>query len=151
MYKKTVNYVNVNGDAVSEDLWFHFTKAEIVELELSVDGGLMDMMNEVIATKDSRRIFDIIKSIVLRSYGERRTDEQGIKRFYKSNAISSAFSSTEACSEVIMEFFQNPDAFNDFLVGIMSADMQEEIKRQKETKNIQVTENGVTIEDKKPE
>ena len=40
MYKKTITYTDYNNVERTEDFWFNFSKAEIMEMEMSVDGGM---------------------------------------------------------------------------------------------------------------
>lgn len=129
MISKTVNYVDAAGNAVSEELWFNLTKAEITEMEYSVKGGLSAMIQKISSTKDPRQIIAIVKDLVLRAYGEQYTDSKGIVRFMKNQDLRDAFSATEAYSTLFMSFVENVDEFNDFIIGIMPLDMQAEIRK----------------------
>ena len=40
MLKKTITYVDYNGTERTEDFYFNLTKAEILEMELSTEGGM---------------------------------------------------------------------------------------------------------------
>ena len=129
MISKTVNYVDAAGNAVSEELWFNLTKAEITEMEYSVKGGLSAMIQKISSTKDPRQIIAIVKDLVLRAYGEQYTDSKGIVRFMKNQDLRDAFAATEAYSTLFMSFIENVDEFNDFIIGIMPLDMQAEIRK----------------------
>ena len=41
MLKKTIQFQDFNGNSRTEDFYFNLTQAEVTELELSVDGGLV--------------------------------------------------------------------------------------------------------------
>ena len=41
MLKKTITYPDYNGGSRTEDFYFNLTQAEVTEMELSVDGGLV--------------------------------------------------------------------------------------------------------------
>ena len=71
MLKKTVTYVDYNGVQRTEDFYFNLSKAEVTEMELSVDGGLSVMLENIVASKDNKQIIAIFKEIVLKSYGEK--------------------------------------------------------------------------------
>ena len=49
MLKKTITYEDFNGETVSEDFFFHLSKAELVELEMSHTGGLSASLERIIA------------------------------------------------------------------------------------------------------
>lgn len=116
MLKKTVTYVDYNGVQRTEDFYFNLSKAEVTEMELSVDGGLSVMLENIVASKDNKQIIAIFKEIVLKSYGEKSADG---RRFIKSKELSEAFSQTEAYSEIFMSLALNEKEASDFINGIM--------------------------------
>ena len=120
MLKKTVTYVDYNGMERTEDFYFNLTKAEVAEMELSVEGGFSKMLEEIVASKDNVRSVNLFKQMVLKAYGEKSADG---RRFVKSEEISKAFSETEAYSEIFMELALNTDAAAAFVNGIMPANL----------------------------
>lgn len=120
MIKKTVTYVDYNGVERTEDFYFNLSKAEVAEMELSVEGGFSKMLEEIIASKDNVKIVNLFKQMVLKAYGEKSADG---RRFMKSEEISKAFSETEAYSEIFMELALNSDQAAAFVNGIMPANL----------------------------
>ena len=120
MLKKTVTYVYYNGVERTEDFYFNLSKAEVAEMELSVEGGFSKMLEEIVASKDNVRIVSLFKQMVLKAYGEKSADG---RRFVKSEEISQAFAQTEAYSEIFMELALNTDAAAAFVNGIMPANL----------------------------
>lgn len=120
MLKKTVTYVDYNGVERTEDFYFNLTKAEVAEMEMSVEGGFSKMLEEIIASKDNVKIVSLFKQMVLKAYGEKSADG---RRFVKSEEISKAFSETEAYSEIFMELALNSDQAAAFVNGIMPANL----------------------------
>lgn len=116
MLKKTVTYTDYNGVERTEDFYFNLSKAEAAEMELSVDGGLSQMLENIVKAKDNKQIITIFKEIILKSYGEKSQDG---KRFIKSKEISEAFSQTEAYSEIFMELALNEKAATEFINGVL--------------------------------
>lgn len=116
MLKKTITYTDYDGIERTEDFYFNLSKAELTEMELSQDGGFVNMLERIVAAKDSKRIIEELKTIVLKSYGEKSLDG---RRFIKSEELSKAFSQTEAYNILFMEFFTDPDAAADFVNGII--------------------------------
>lgn len=121
MYKKTITYEDFNGEERKEDFYFNMTRAEVTEMELSIDGGLSEMIKRVTEAKDVPSIVKIFKDLVLRSYGMRSPDG---KRFIKSPQLSEEFSQTQAYSDLFMELATNSEAAANFVNGIMPQDMQ---------------------------
>lgn len=120
MLKKTVTYIDYNGVERTEDFYFNLSKAEVAEMELSVEGGFSKMLEEIVASKDNVRIVSLFKQMVLKAYGEKSADG---RRFVKSEEISQAFAQTEAYSEIFMELALNTDAAAAFVNGIMPANL----------------------------
>ena len=120
MLKKTVTYVDYNGVERTEDFYFNLSKAEVTEMELSVDGGFSKMIEEIVKSKDNVRIMELFKEMVLKAYGEKSADG---RRFVKSKELSEAFSQTEAYSEIFMELALDEKAAAAFVNGIMPANL----------------------------
>lgn len=116
MLKKTVTYTDYNGSERTEDFYFNLTKAEIMEMELSTSGGLAEMIQRIVKAQDAPAIIKIFKELVLKAYGEKSPDG---KRFVKSEEISTAFSQTEAYSQIFMELATDSDAAAAFVNGIV--------------------------------
>lgn len=116
MLKKTVTYTDYNGVERTEDFYFNLSQAEVVEMELGMTGGLSATINRLIETQDSAAIIKIFKDLVLKAYGEKSLDG---KRFIKSEEISTAFSQTEAYSQLFVEFATNANSAVEFFNGII--------------------------------
>ena len=140
MHIEPVKYTDAVGNVVEEELRFNLTKAEIVEMEHSVRGGLSGMIEQLSTTNDNTIIVGIIKDLILRAYGEKYTDGKGITRFLKNQDIRDAFAATEAYSTLFMKFLENSDALNDFIIAIMPQDMQAEVAKNKDIKAIPTKE-----------
>lgn len=125
MLKKTITYTDYNGTSRTEDFYFNLTKAEIMEMEMSRSGGLAEMITRIVSEKDAPAIIKIFKDLVLKAYGEKSLDG---KRFIKSEEIATAFSQTEAYSQIFMELATDADAAAAFVNGIIPADMAEQVK-----------------------
>lgn len=121
MLKKTITYTDYNGEVRKEDFYFNMTRAEVTEMELSIDGGLSDMIKRVTEAKDVPSIMKIFKDLVLRAYGVKSPDG---KRFIKSKELSEEFSQTEAYSDLFMELATDSNAAAAFVNGIMPQDIQ---------------------------
>lgn len=123
MLKKTITYHDYNGVEYTQDFYFNLSKAEIMEMELGTTGGLAEMIQKIVAAQDAPSIIKVFKDLILKSYGEKSADG---KRFIKSDDISTAFSQTEAYSELFMELATNAEAAAAFVNGIVPAEMAKE-------------------------
>ena len=125
MLKKTIKYTNYNGEEQIEDFYFNLSKAELTEMELSTTGGYGEMLQGIVAAEEHTKLVPIIKDIIFKSYGEKSDDG---KRFMKSPELSTAFSQTEAYSELFMEIATDADASAAFVNGIIPTDVQQNVE-----------------------
>ena len=116
MLMKNIAYTDFDGNQRNENFYFNLTKAEIAEMELSTDGGFKKMIERIVSTRDSKRILEIFKDLILKSYGEKSPDG---KRFIKSQELIESFSQTEAYSELFMELATNAESATTFVNGII--------------------------------
>ena len=123
MLKKTITYTDFNGEEVKEDFFFHLSKAELVELEMSHEGGLAAAMERIVAADDKGAIILEFKRIILMSYGKKSLDG---KRFIKNATMREEFESSEAYSTLFMELVTVTDSAIEFMNGIIPAGMAEE-------------------------
>ena len=120
MIKKTITYKDYNQVDRTEDFYFNLSKAEVMEMEMSTSGGLAEMITRIVAAQDQPAIIKIFKDLILKAYGEKSPDG---KRFIKSDELSTAFSQTEAYSQLFMELATDAEAASAFVNGIVPADM----------------------------
>lgn len=116
MLKLTRTYNDYNGISRTEDFYFNLTQAEVTEMEVSVDGGLVEMIKRIVAAQDGKQIIAIFKDIILRAYGEKSPDG---KRFIKTQELRDAFAQTEAYSDLFMELATDAEAAARFVNGII--------------------------------
>lgn len=130
MYTKTIEYTDFNGTKREEDFYFHLSKAELMEMEMSTVGGLAEMIQNVVKANDVPAIIKIFKDLILKSYGEKSADG---KRFMKvddnGTPLSVAFSQTEAYSKLFMELATDADAAAEFVNHIIPEDDAKELEK----------------------
>jgi len=120
MLKKVIKYTDYDDNEREETFYFNLSQAEVAEWETSVDGGMSKLLANIVATKDNKRIMELFKVIILKSYGEKSADG---RRFVKSQELSEAFSQTEAFSNLFMELATNEAAASAFVNGIIPKGM----------------------------
>lgn len=115
MLKKTIKYTDYNGETCERDFYFNLNKAELLEMELSAEGGLEATINRLMEAKDGKEIVAMFKKLILQSYGEKTVDG----RFTKSEELSKKFSETAAYPELFTELATDADAASAFVNGIV--------------------------------
>lgn len=122
MLKRDITYKDFDGNEVTETFYFNLSRTELVDLELSYDGGLEAAINRIIESKDVKALINEFKRIVLESYGVKSEDG---KRFIKNDEVREAFSQTAAYDSLFFELATNADAAADFVKGIVPFELTE--------------------------
>lgn len=120
MLKKTIKYTDYFGQQREEDFYFNLSKAETIEMEMSIEGGLTAMLKRVIAAQDNVTLFKVFKEFIMKSYGEKSADG---KRFVKiapdGHKLAEDFVQTEAYSVLLTELVQDATVASDFFNAII--------------------------------
>ena len=127
MLKKIITYTDYNGVERTEPFYFNLSKAELMEMELGVTGGMTEMLNKIIAAKDAPSLMKTFKEMIMKAYGVKSDDG---KRLIKSEELSIAFTQTEAYSVLFMELITDDKAAADFVNGIIPNEIQTEVAAQ---------------------
>lgn len=116
MLKRTITYTDFDGNQRTEDFYFNLSKAEVVEMEMGITGGLTQMIHKIIAAQDNRQVLETFKSLILKAYGEKSPDG---KRFIKNQDLRDSFEQTEAYSILFMELATDEQKSIDFVKAII--------------------------------
>lgn len=128
MLKKTIKYTDYNDIERTEDFYFNLTEAELMEMEMGTVGGITEMIQKIVAAKDTPQIIRVFKEIILKAYGEKSDDgKQFMKVDENGRPLSIAFSQKEAYSKLFMELATDDKAGADFINGIMPKKIRDQI------------------------
>ena len=130
MLKKTITYDDFNGQSRTEDFFFHLTKAELVELEVSEKAGFAESLKAIVAAEDGAMIIGQFKRIILLAYGQKSDDG---RRFIKNKELCDAFAQTEAYSQLFIELATDAGAAAAFINGIVPANLAAEVEKAEKT------------------
>lgn len=131
MLKKSITYEDFDGNEVTEDYYFHLSKAELIEMEMSHKGGFEKYLTAIVEAEDGAKIIAEYKKLVLMTYGQKSEDG---KRFVKTQALRDDFESTEAFSQLFMELCTNAELAAEFVNGVIPRGLAENIAKLAETK-----------------
>jgi len=124
MLTKEITYTDYDGNERKETFLFSLSKADLLEMQMSTAGGMEKKLQKIIEAQDTTKVYEIIKDIIMRSYGVKSDDG---RRFVKSKALSEEFSQTEAFSELVMELFSDQEKMVAFINGIIPQDVAQQI------------------------
>lgn len=120
MYTKKVTYKDWLGNERTEEFNFNLTKAALMEMQFSQEGGMREYLQRIVDAKDRKALMHMFKDLVLRAYGEISADG---KYFIQNDETKARFASTPVYSLLFMELTDNADAAAEFVNGIMPPDL----------------------------
>lgn len=115
MLQKTIKFTDFQGKPQEKVFYFNLTKAEIIEFEMSVQGGLTETLQRLSQTRNGAEIMALVKSVLEKAYGE-RTEDGG---FVKGKERFERFSHTDAYSELFLSLVTDANAMSDFVYGLL--------------------------------
>ena len=126
MIKKTVTYTDYNEVERTETFYFHYTEAEILDMEMSEEGSFADRIQRIIDAKDKTALMKLIKKFVIDAYGVKSEDG---KRFMKSDELKTAFLECPAYSDIFMDMVTNDEAAAEFVNGVIPSTMKDRVEK----------------------
>jgi len=122
MLRKTIKFEDWNGTEREEDFYFNLSESELMEMEMSTEGGFTNMMQRIIQRKSAPKLMETFKALIAKSYGEKSDDG---RRFVKSKELADEFMQTPAYDALFMELITNADKASEFVNGIVPKKLQE--------------------------
>lgn len=127
MHKEIINFVDYNGVPRTGEYFFNLSDAELIEMEMSVNGGYAELLTRISMTSDMPSLIAIFKEIIHKSYGERDID--GV-HFRKNEKILADFTSTEAYSILFTKLASDSKAAARFVNGIIPEHRKQALAQQ---------------------
>lgn len=121
MLKKTYTYKDYNDIERTETFYFHFTEAEILDMEMSAEGGFAERVQRIIDAKDQAALMKLIKKFVIDAYGVKSDDG---RRFIKNEEVKTAFLECPAFSDIFMDMVTNDELAAEFVNGVIPDTMK---------------------------
>lgn len=119
MVKQIIEFTDYNGIKRTEEWHFHLNKAEMIEMEVSFDGGFSEAIKKMQKTENALEILKTFKEVVRKAVG--RKSEDGMT-FIKNDEIVNRFFQSEAFSEFLMDMLKHPDKCAAFMKSLAPKD-----------------------------
>lgn len=116
----TETYTDYDGNKRTEEFRFHFNKAELLEMEMTTEGGFSARVNRIINANSHSELVKIMKQFVLDAYGIKSDDG---RRFMKSDEIRRSLVECPAYSQIFMRLATDDKAAAEFINGVTPDDM----------------------------
>lgn len=127
MFKKAITYTDYDGNERTETFFFNLSKAELIEFNYFVDGGMEQFLQRIVKNEDVKGMIDLIKELIRRSYGEKSEDGLHFIKVRDGHNLADDFMQTEAYSELFVEITSDEKKTSEFINGIIPQKVAEEL------------------------
>ena len=116
MIKKTITYVDFDGNQRTEDFYFNLTKTELTKMQNSELGGLSKLLEKIVQEDNNVKIVEFFDKFVELAYGEKSLDG---KRFVKNKDVWENFFYSAAYDVFFQEIFADEKAAAIFIKAVL--------------------------------
>lgn len=146
MHKRSISFLDLDGDLRTQDFYFNMTMPEVTELELDMPGGMSNYWISMVENKDAKNMLKSFKDLISMAYGERADD--GIT-FLKEDPITGRplgrrFLQTGAYVSLFLELLGPKATSNDFvefLKAVLPVELVESMPEDLENVQLPQTES----------
>lgn len=140
MLKKVITFEDYNGEMRTEDHYFGLNETELLKKDIKTPGGLKELINRMIQTKDGAAILELFDELVTHAYGIKSPDG---RKFIKSPEISRDFMQTEAYNQLVLELFSGgEEAMAAFVEGLLPQKLVLQAKLEEAKNEEKAVNNG---------
>lgn len=135
MLKRAITYTSYDGLKVTEDFYFHISRADVAKMELSKfsTGGLKASLDKMMKDQNGSAIVEELDKIILMAVGRKSDDG---KRFLKNDEIRSDFESSPAYEVIFMELVTDAAKAAAFIAACVPGDPEEMMQAMREDENL---------------
>lgn len=134
MIRKELTYENFEGEVVTDEAFFHLTRAEMMKMDAVMPGGMLNYAAKIKATKNPTEAVKFMDMLLLSSYGIKTPEG----RFVKPKEMTDAFACSEAYSVLLEEMMSSDGAIEEFVRGILPKVPQDHEQKKAEGTKLQV-------------
>jgi hypothetical protein len=134
-------FKDFNGVERKEKHFFHISEEELMDMELSEQGGFKAKLERLTDSIDVPEINKIFREMIQKSYGVKSADG---RRFSKSPEHFEEFKDTPAYSQLVMNCLQDVNYALAFLKGIMPRNLS---ATEEANLKLELSKKGVEVSD----
>ena len=125
MISEKIKYVDYDGTEREETCYFNFNKDELMELEMSKDGGLGKWLRKIVESKQTSQVQKYYKKFILSAYGEKSNDGREFRKYDDDGRpLWRKFESTGAFHELYYKLMTDEDYAIKFINGIIGVNTE---------------------------
>lgn len=127
MFKMQVVYESIDGEQVTEDVYFNLSKMECLNLEANTPGGLAKKFQEIIDNDNPAELLSTFEWFVGLCYGVRSEDgTRFMKKDENGNPLFDTFKETLCYDQCLFDLATDANTASAFVAGALP---EEEFKK----------------------
>lgn len=120
MLRWPITYEDYDGNERTETFMFNLTKAEVMRMELTSEGGLDQYIKKITEARNGKLITEFVEKLIFSAYGEKSLDgRRFIKNDDNGRPLWESFKDTEAYSNLFMTLVTDSEQTAKFIEGIL--------------------------------
>lgn len=120
MIKELIKYEDYNGDMREETAYFALSRAELTEMELSMEDGLAAYYTRIVEANNVPELSKVFKELIIKSYGIKSDDgKRFIKRAPDGHLLANDFVDSAAYEQFYIDLLTDTDKAIAFFNGIV--------------------------------
>lgn len=134
MHKRNITYKTFDDppQTVTETFYFNISEMDIVQMDMYQDDGMENFLRRIASTEDRRKLWDLIKDLILSSYGVRDPDMRG---FIKTPEIRQKFEFSNAFNNLMLELMSDQAKLEAFILDVLPEEVVAEAKKSEAFQN----------------
>lgn len=133
MFTRTITYTDFDGNTRKEEVRFHLSKSELVQMELGREGRMTNILKQIVDANDTPSLMREIRNLILTAYGVKSPDG---KRFIKNDEVREEFEQSPMFDQIFMELVTDDEAAAKFVNELIPADLAKEAAKDPEYKKL---------------
>lgn len=121
--KKSIRYIDLNGQTREVEYWFQLGKTDAIELDFVHRKNPKEYLESIAANQESRNLMDVWKDMLFRAVAKRVSGTDG-DYLVKNDEILSEFRGSGAYEQLFNELAESEDGGASFFLSIMPKEVQ---------------------------
>lgn len=125
MLKKTIKYMDLEGNPVEDEFYFHLSMNDLLVWSEETGEGLLAELNAASNTDHAPTILAVFRKVLARSVGKKTADGRS---FDRDEATTKAFINSDAYSSFLFELIRDAGSAAEFVNKVIPKDLQDRLQ-----------------------
>lgn len=124
MLKKTIKYLDLEGNTVEDDFYFHLSINDLLAWSEETGEGLLAELNLAASSDHAPTILSVFRKVLARSVGRRSVDGRA---FVRDADTTSAFINSDAYASMLFDMIKNVDSASEFVNAVIPKNLRDRL------------------------